>query len=75
MSETTILFILNGDNIFIVEQLTIFQKIINDSENIELKINDEDKALLLLSSLTRSFKNFKNTLIYDKEGIIILDEV
>ena len=40
-----------------------------------MKIDDEDKALLLLSSLPRSFEHFKDALLYGKEGTITLDEV
>ena len=40
-----------------------------------MKIEDEDKALLLLSSLLRSFEHFKDALLYGKEGTISLDEV
>ena len=63
------------DNKSIVEQLTEFHKIIDDLENIEVKIDDEDKGLLLLSSLPRSFEHFKDALLYGKEGTITLDEV
>ena len=59
----------------IVEELTEFHKIIDDLENIEVKIDDEDKALLLLSSLPISFDHFKGSLFYGKEGTITLDEV
>lgn len=44
-------------------------------ENIEVKIDDEDKVLLLLILLSRFFEHFKDALIYGKEDIITLDEV
>lgn len=59
----------------VVEQLTKFHKIIDDLENIEVNIDDEDKALLLLITLLRSFENFKDAILNDKEGIITLYEV
>lgn len=59
----------------IVEQLTEFHKFINDVENIDMKIEDEDKVLHLLSSLSRSFKHVKDSLLYGKECTITLDEV
>ena len=59
----------------IVEQLTKVHKIIDDLENIKVKIYVVDKVLLLLSSLPRSFEHFKDALLYGKEGTIILDEV
>src|SRR3954469_1665699 len=59
----------------LVEQLKEFPKIIDDLENIEVKIDDKDKDFLLLSSLPRSFENLKDALLYSKEGTITLDEV
>lgn len=40
-----------------------------------MKIKDDDKFILLLSSLPRSFENFKDALIYGKECITTFDEV
>ena len=56
------------------EQLDIFNKLILDLENIDVTIDDEDQALLLLSSLPKSYSNFKDTLLYRKESLT-LDEV
>lgn len=39
-----------------------------------MKINDDDKALLLLNSLPIFFVNFTDFLLYDKECIITLDK-
>lgn len=63
------------ENKTIVEQLTEFHKIIDDLENIEVKIDDEEKALLLLISLPKSFEHFKDALINGKKVIITLDKV
>ena len=63
------------ENKSIVEQLTEFHKIIDDLDNIEVKIEDEDKAFLLLSSLPRFFEHLRDALIYGKEGTITSDEV
>lgn len=43
-------------------------------ENIEVKVGDEEKVILLLRSLPVSFKHFKDVLLYGKNGIITLDE-
>ncbi|KAG8367168.1 hypothetical protein BUALT_Bualt16G0044500 [Buddleja alternifolia] len=43
-------------------------------ENIDVTIEDEDQALLLLSSLPKSYMNFKETLFYGRETLS-LDEV
>jgi len=59
----------------IMEQLTEFNKILNDLENIEVQLEDEDKAIILLCTLPKSFESFKNTMLYGKEGIVTLEEV
>jgi len=48
----------------IMEQLTEFNKILDDLENIEVHLEDEDKAILLLCALPRSFESFKDTEIF-----------
>lgn len=58
-----------------MEQLTNFQKIIDDLENIEVKFEDEDTVILLLRSLHRSVEHFKDVLLYGKECTFTLDEV
>jgi len=59
----------------IMEQLTEFNKIIDDLENIEVHLEDEDKYILLLCTLPRSFESFKDTMLYGKEGTVTLEEV
>lgn len=59
----------------IMEQLTEFNKILDDLENIEVHLEDEDKAILLLCALPRSFESFKDTMLYGKEGTVTLEEV
>ena len=59
----------------IMEKLTEFNKIIDDLVNIDVNLEDEDKALHLQCALRRSFENFKDTMLYGKEGIITLEEV
>lgn len=71
MSQTTTLLILGCGR----EQFMKFQKVIDDLKNIEVKLDDEDKYLILLSSLTKSFKHFKNVFLYIKGGFITLVEV
>lgn len=63
------------ENKSIVEQLKKFHKIINDLVNIESEIENEDKALVFLSSLPRSLEHFKDSILYGNEGTITLDEV
>ena len=53
------------------EQLDTFNKLILDLENIDVSIDDEDQALLLLSSLPRSYAPFKDTLLYARESLTL----
>lgn len=48
----------------ISEKIDDFIKIMDDLENIEVKLEEEDKALILLNSLPRSYKNFRDALLY-----------
>jgi len=59
----------------IMDQLTEFKKILDDLENIEVHLEDEDKVILLLCALSRSFESFKDTMLYGKEGTVTLEEV
>jgi len=59
----------------IMEQLMEFKKILDDLENIEVQLEDEDKAILFLCALPKSFKSFKDTMLYGKEGTVTLEEV
>ena len=59
----------------IMQQLTEFNNIIDDLENIEVHLEDEDKLILLLCALPRSFESFKDTKLYGKEGTVSLEEV
>lgn len=59
----------------ILKQVDEFNKLIDDLENIEVQFTEEDKALILLSSLPKSFENFKDTLLFGSRQTITLEEV
>jgi len=59
----------------IMEQLTEFNKILDDLENIDVHFDDEDKVILLLCALPRSFESFKEIMLYGKDGTVTLEEV
>jgi len=42
-----------------------FNQILDDLVNIEAKVEDEDKALLFLCALPRSYEHFMDTMLGD----------
>jgi len=51
----------------IKDHLDMFNKIFMDLKNIDVKIDEEDQALILLCSLPPSFKNFINSILYSRD--------
>nr|GEX87595.1 retrovirus-related Pol polyprotein from transposon TNT 1-94 [Tanacetum cinerariifolium] len=50
-----------------------FNKFILDLANIDIKIEDEDQAFMLLTSLSPSYENFVETLLYGRESMTMKD--
>ncbi|KAK5770576.1 hypothetical protein PVK06_046727 [Gossypium arboreum] len=46
-----------------------FITLLNDLKNVEVHIDDEDQAMLLLCSLPPSYKSFRETLIYGRDKL------
>ncbi|KAK2437928.1 alpha carbonic anhydrase [Trifolium repens] len=59
----------------ITKQLAEFNKIIDYLANIDVNLEDEGKALHLLCTLPKSYVSFKDTMLYDKESVVTLEEV
>lgn len=57
------------------EQIDEFNKIIDDLENISVKMDDDDKTLLLLNSIPKSYEQFKDAMLYGRAQTITLEEV
>ena len=57
------------EGISMSEHLDNFNKIIADLQNLDVEIDDEDKALLVLNSLPDSYEHLITTLLYGKEEI------
>lgn len=55
----------------IEEHLDEFNKIILDLANIDIIIDEEDRSIMLLSSLDTSYANFKITILYGKECLTL----
>ena len=49
---------------FIEDQMDEFNKIIDDLANVDVKIEDEDQAVKLLSPLPKSYENFVDAMLY-----------
>ena len=57
------------EGVSIDKQLELFNDIIMQFKNMEVEINDEDQALILLCSLPSSYAHFVDTLIYGRDSI------
>ncbi|GKA51926.1 retrovirus-related pol polyprotein from transposon TNT 1-94 [Tanacetum coccineum] len=56
------------------DHLDALNSILMDLKNVEVKIDDEDVALILLVSLPPSFENFMNLFVAGKDTITLEDE-
>ena len=59
----------------IIEQLEDFDKAVDDLENIDVVIDDENKAILLLNALPKSYDQLRDAILFGREGTITLLEV
>ena len=50
-----------------------FNKLILDLENVNIVLEDEDRALILLSSLPDSYEHFIDTLLYGRQTLTLKD--
>ncbi|GJS82562.1 retrovirus-related pol polyprotein from transposon TNT 1-94 [Tanacetum coccineum] len=50
-----------------------FNKLVGDLANIDVEIDDEDQALMLLTSLPSLYDNFVETLLYRRESLTLED--
>jgi len=57
-----------------LEHQNFFNKVINELLTIDVKIDEEGKALILLSSLSESYDHIVTTMLYGKKTLI-LEEV
>lgn len=57
------------------EQLHEFNKMIYDLENIEVTLEDKDKAIIILNAFLKSFDHLKDAMLYGRENTISLNEV
>lgn len=55
----------------IEDELEDFFKILDDLNNIEVKVNNEDKAIMLLNALPMSYENLKDAMIFEKTTLTL----
>ncbi|GKC84146.1 hypothetical protein Tco_1139863 [Tanacetum coccineum] len=55
------------------DRIDEFNKLILDLANIDIEIQDEDPALMLLASFPSSYENFEETLLYRRESLTVKD--
>ena len=53
----------------LAQHIHTFSKIINDLLRIDIKFDDENKAMMLLSSLSASYEHLVITLLWGKENL------
>ena len=64
-----------GKDKMILDQIDEFNNILDDLENIDVKLENEDKALILLNALPNTYKHFKDVMLYGRAQMITLEEV
>ncbi|KAH9750404.1 hypothetical protein KPL71_013868 [Citrus sinensis] len=61
------------DGTALKDHLDEFNKLILDLENVNIDLEDEDRALILLSSLPDSYEHFVDTLLYGRQTLTLKD--
>jgi len=54
-----------------LEHLNFFNKVIRELLVVDVKINEKNKSLILLSSLPESYDHIITTMIYSKKTLIL----
>ncbi|KAL8463061.1 hypothetical protein ACS0TY_033901 [Phlomoides rotata] len=57
------------------EQLDTFNRYVDDFEDLDVKLEDDDKALMLLNALLRSLENFKDIILFGRQDQVSYDGV
>ncbi|KAL8456282.1 hypothetical protein ACS0TY_034479 [Phlomoides rotata] len=57
------------------EQLDTFNMYVDDLEDLDVKLEDDDKALMLLNALPRSLENFKDAVLFGRQEEVSYENV
>ncbi|GJY08010.1 retrovirus-related pol polyprotein from transposon TNT 1-94 [Tanacetum coccineum] len=71
--EEEVVYILHVGWTKVFEHIDEFNKIVFDLANIKVNFEDEDLALLLLTSLPASYEHFVDTLLYGRKALTLED--
>ncbi|PKI57269.1 hypothetical protein CRG98_022366 [Punica granatum] len=55
------------------DRVDLFNQIVRDLANVDVKIEDDDQVLLLLCYPSKSYENFVDTILYGRTSIILED--
>ena len=55
----------------IEDHLDEFNKIILDLQNIDVKVEEEDQAIILLNLLGKSYSNFVDIMVFSHETLYV----
>ncbi|KAL8497847.1 hypothetical protein ACS0TY_021262 [Phlomoides rotata] len=55
------------------EQLDTFNRYVDDLEDLDVKLEDDDKALMLLNALPKSLENFKDAVLFGSQDGVSYD--
>src|SRR5205809_7082755 len=71
--EEAALQLANGEGTPVKQHRDVFNSIIMDLGNIDIKVESKDQVLIVLSSLPASYETFVDTLLYGKDTISLDD--
>ncbi|CAN6278364.1 unnamed protein product [Urochloa humidicola] len=57
----------------VLSHISVFKEIVADLVSLEVVYDDEDLGLLLLCSLPSSFAGFRDTILYSRDELTVLD--
>ncbi|KAE8655753.1 Retrovirus-related Pol polyprotein from transposon TNT 1-94 [Hibiscus syriacus] len=66
---TILLCLADEDGHDLAQHVNVFNQIVSDLAQLDVKIEDEDRAMILLCSLPPSYEHMVTTLTYEKETI------
>ena len=61
------------ENTSVKAHVSEYTALLNDMERIGIKVEDEDKAIVLLSSLPKSYQGFKETMLHSRVSLTLED--